>query len=54
MEERLSKLGAAVSDRLIVLITAAVAAPAALLALLRPLRRRDPQPWSDEKTSAHG
>jgi hypothetical protein len=50
----LSDLGAAVSDRLIVLITAAVAALAALLVLLRTLRRRDPQPSPEEETSAHG
>ncbi|CAL9522934.1 Thiol:disulfide interchange protein DsbD [Streptomyces sp. enrichment culture] len=54
LEERLSDLGAAVSDRLIVLITAAVAAPAALLVLLRTSRRRDPQPSPEEETSAHG
>lgn len=54
LEERLSDLGAAVSDRLIVLITAAVAALAALLVLLRTSRRRDPQPSSEEETSAHG
>ncbi|WP_030871900.1 cytochrome c biogenesis CcdA family protein [Streptomyces sp. NRRL S-37] len=54
LEERLSDLGAAVSDRLIVLITAAVAAPAALVVLLRTSRRRDPQPSPEEETSAHG
>lgn len=54
LEERLSDLGAAVSDRLIVLITAAVAALAALLVLLRTLRGRAPQPSPEEETSAHG
>ncbi|MFJ8183085.1 hypothetical protein [Streptomyces sp. NPDC096105] len=54
LEERWSGLGAGVSDRLVLLVLAAVAAPAAPLVLLRPVRRRDPQPSPDEETSAHG
>ncbi|MDN3268664.1 cytochrome c biogenesis CcdA family protein [Streptomyces sp. MA15] len=54
LEERLSGLGAGVSDRLVLLVLAAVAALAAPLVLLRPVRRRDPQPSPDEETSAHG
>lgn len=54
LEERLSGLGAAVSDRLVLLVLAAVAASAALLVLLRPTRRRDPRPSPEEEPSAHG
>ncbi|CAL9667188.1 hypothetical protein SUDANB15_07262 [Streptomyces sp. enrichment culture] len=43
LEERLSDIGAAVSDRLVVLVLAGVAALAALLVLLRPASRRVPQ-----------
>ncbi|MFC9950909.1 cytochrome c biogenesis CcdA family protein [Streptomyces prasinus] len=54
LEERLSDLGSVVSDRLVVLVLAAGAALAALLVLLRPMERRDPQPSPEEETSAHG
>ncbi|MFD5496917.1 cytochrome c biogenesis CcdA family protein [Streptomyces sp. NPDC001812] len=54
LEERLSDLGAAVSDRLVVLVLAGVAALAALLVLLRPARRRDPQSPPEKEPAAHG
>ncbi|WP_406499714.1 cytochrome c biogenesis CcdA family protein [Streptomyces sp. NBC_00846] len=53
LEERLSDIGAAVSDRLIVLFLAGVAALAALLMLFRPARRRDPQPLPEREPAAH-
>ena len=54
LEERLSDLGAAVSDRLVVLVLAAVAASAALLVLLRPVRRPDPEMSPEEEPSVRG
>lgn len=54
LEERLSDIGAAVSDRLVVLILAGVAALAALLVLFRPAGRRDPEASTEKEPSAHG
>ncbi|MFG3130861.1 cytochrome c biogenesis CcdA family protein [Streptomyces tendae] len=44
LEERLSDIGAAVSDRVLLLTLAGAAALTALLVLLRPAARRDTQP----------
>ncbi|MEU2897461.1 cytochrome c biogenesis CcdA family protein [Streptomyces sp. NPDC006967] len=54
LEERLSGLGGAVSDRLVVLVLAAVAALAALVVLLRPVDRRDPQSSPEGEPSSRG
>lgn len=53
LEERLSAIGAAVSDRTVVLVLAGVAALAALVVLLRPPRRRDTQSPPDTEPAAH-
>jgi len=53
LEERLSDIGAAVSDRLVLLVLAGVAASAALLVLLRPAGRRDAQSPPETEPAAH-
>ncbi|MFB6817589.1 cytochrome c biogenesis CcdA family protein [Streptomyces sp. NPDC056347] len=53
LEGRLSAIGAAVSDRIVLLFLAVVVALAGLLALFRPTRRRAERP-SPGETSKHG
>jgi hypothetical protein len=52
LEERLSDIGAAVSDRVVLLLLAGVAALAALLVLLRPGGRREAQEPPDSGPGA--
>ncbi|MEV7796621.1 cytochrome c biogenesis CcdA family protein [Streptomyces sp. NPDC087512] len=53
LEERLSSIGAAVSDRLVLLVLAGAAAVAALLVLLRPARGKEPRPAPETEPAAH-
>ncbi|MET8572785.1 cytochrome c biogenesis CcdA family protein [Streptomyces sp. NPDC004783] len=53
LEERLSSIGAAVSDRLVLLVLAGVAAVAAVLVLLRPARGKEPRPAPETEPAAH-